>query len=463
MFGKFFSKFRISKLQGKSTNDNSLLPNQTIIENPLLKINDNFRTTEEINKALKNIEKSINNDGRTNKLILRKADLLLRKGKFNQARQLLIKLQKDKKDPITSKKAKKLLSNISNLQQQAAIAKNNILTDKLFLIAKKYNFQLKNIPDAQDPSFDLNISLFIRKESQRARTVDLPVLSLELIDKAIESGQKSSWLTLGKALSLDMMGQQEEALIILEKLKKTNKGEKITQSINSAIKNAQKNTINYRRHTMNIYLAKHLKAIAQNQALDTNFIPEIETINAQTGIKSLIFKEALNNISDSPETSLTLLDAILDYVPKDGSALQLKGEAFVALKKNQQAIQTWSYLVRSKNEGIAQTASQSISKLLAKKAKRISFSQSPQKAITFYIKEHFKYHLIPSNTKSIKSILEQIQPQDEDFFDPELRQHQLQLQFNTLLIDYLEAQLSERDRLEAGAAAQNPGAISKTA
>ena len=160
---------------------------------------------------------------------------------------------------------------------------------------------------------------------------------------------------------------------------------------------------------------------------------------------------------------MTLLDAILDYVPKDGSALQLKGEAFVALKKNQQAIQTWSYLVRSKNEGIAQTASQSISKLLAKKAKRISFSQSPQKAITFYIKEHFKYHLIPSNTKSIKSILEQIQPQDEDFFDPELRQHQLQLQFNTLLIDYLEAQLSERDRLEAGAAAQNPGAISKTA
>ena len=136
------------------------------------------------------------------------------------------------------------------------------------------------------------------------------------------------------------MGQQEEALIILEKLKKTNKGEKITQSINSAIKNAQKNTINYRRHTMNIYLAKHLKAIAQNQALDTNFIPEIETINAQTGIKSLIFKEALNNISDSPETSLTLLDAILDYVPKDGSALQLKGEAFVALKKNKQ--QTWS-------------------------------------------------------------------------------------------------------------------------
>ena len=96
MFGKFFSKFRISKLQGKSTNDNSLLPNQTIIENPLLKINDNFRTTEEINKALKNIEKSINNDGRTNKLILRKADLLLRKGKFNQARQLLLNSKRQK-------------------------------------------------------------------------------------------------------------------------------------------------------------------------------------------------------------------------------------------------------------------------------------------------------------------------------------------------------------------------------
>ena len=99
---------------------------------------------------------------------------------------------------------------------------------------------------------------------------------------------------------------------------------------------------------------------------------------------------------------------------------------------------------------------------MTKKAKRISSSQSPQKAITFYIKEHFKHHFTPSITKGIKSILEQIEPQDEDFYDPDLRQHQLQLQFNRLLIEHFETQLRERGRLDPGAAAQKPGAIRKT-
>ena len=462
VFGKLFSKFRISKPQRKATNDNFPSRNQAFIESPLLKINDNIRTSDEIKKALDRIEKSIDKEGPSSKLILRKSDLLLRKEKFNQARQLLIGIQNDKKDPSTSKKARKLLGSINHLQQQAGIKKNKKLADDLQLIAKKYNFHLKNLPSAQDQSFNLDVSQIVRKESQRARTAELPMLSYELINQALDAGQESPWLLLGKALSLDMMGQQGEALKILEELKKNNKGEKINESIDAAVKNAQKNTKNYRQHIFNVYLANHIKAIGENQKINTEFVPNVETINAQSKVKSLIFKEALNIITENPEKSLILLNAILDYSPGDGAALQLKCEALVALKQSEKAIQIWVRLAQFNNKELAQAASESFSKFLTKKAKRISSSRSPQEAITFYIKEHFKHHFTPSITKGIKSILEQIEPQDEDFYDPDLRQHQLQLQFNALLIEYLETQLRERGRLDPGAAAQKPGAIRKT-
>ena len=108
-------------------------------------------------------------------------------------------------------------------------------------------------------------------------------------------------------------GEQAKALRILEELKQTNKGAKITQEIESAILDAQKSTKNYRATKFNIYLAKHLQSTSKSHKINTTFLPDIETINAQSRVKALIFKEALNALPDNPETSLTLLNAILAF------------------------------------------------------------------------------------------------------------------------------------------------------
>ena len=75
---------------------------------------------------------------------------------------------------------------------------------------------------------------------------------------------------------LSTWGRQNEALKILEELKKVNKGEKITKSINMAIKNAQKNNRNYRQTIVNFHLAMHIKAICINQRLTQNLFQALK-------------------------------------------------------------------------------------------------------------------------------------------------------------------------------------------
>ena len=65
--------------------------------------------------------------------------------------------------------------------------------------------------------------------------------------------------------------------------------------------------------------------------------------------------------------------------------------------------------------------------------------------------------------ENIKIVLSQIEKDSTDFLDPELQNHQLQLLFNTHLVECLEARFRERGQLSASSPAQNPAAISKTA
>ena len=121
-FREIFSKFRTSKVQEKATNNSSTKNDHAIKKNHLLKINDGFCTKEELKTALNNIDNLISNDGPKNRLLLRKADLFLRKGKFKQARQILADIKGDKQDLNLSKEPK-LLSYSYQLQQQSVIKK----------------------------------------------------------------------------------------------------------------------------------------------------------------------------------------------------------------------------------------------------------------------------------------------------------------------------------------------------
>jgi hypothetical protein len=51
--------------------------------------------------------------------------------------------------------------------------------------------------------------------------------------------------------------------------------------------------------------------------------------------------------------------------------------------------------------------------------------------------------------EKIITILEQLEPSKTDFSNPDLKKHQLQLIFNTKVIEYLEARLQNKGRLSA--------------
>ena len=259
-----------------------------------------------------------------------------------------------------------------------------------------------------------------------------------------------------------MMGQKSAALDILRNLKKTAKGLKLTNSINQSIEDIKKNAKHHQSKSK-FYLAKQAKLIARTSDLDPEFIPEPRNVDNKTHIKFLVFRKARSVLEEKPKASLYLVDSILDYFQGDLAALQLKGEALAALRRNEEAIQIWKNLAHSKDENISNKARELISQNLSQRAKQISANKPPKAALFFFIKEHLKLNLAPTVNDEVEKILTQIEPSNPDSSDPELQRHRLKLLFNTLVIECFETQLRDRGRLDASATAQKPGTISKTA
>ena len=141
------------------------------------------------------------------------------------------------------------------LQQERNKKRLTKLVEDLHKIADKYKSELQYLPSANDLPPDLDITLLIRREGAAARSAELPGLSLELINRTLQDEQESLWLAHDKALSLNMMGQQQTAKQILSNLKKSTKKEKLTHSVNKNIANIDKNQ-NRHQSKLNLYLAK---------------------------------------------------------------------------------------------------------------------------------------------------------------------------------------------------------------
>ena len=318
-----------------------------------------------------------------------------------------------------------------------------------------------HLPEAEILQRNLDIAQLVRKESRRARTKGLPKLACNLIDQALRAGYQSPWLLHEKALCLNMIGQKKQALNILKELSRTNKGEKITSSINKSTEDIKKET-HHSKHQMNIFLAKQSIIMANCNSLRINFIPPISRIKANTNIKQLVFKEARTAIKKNPRASLDLTNTILDYFENDLAALQLKGEALSELNREDEAIQIWKNLIQCKNKDITSKASKLIAYSIAKKIKSNQKNYSPKSAIEFYIQQQLEIGLDPIITNEAKEILRQFTAPGTEFSDPELSKHHLQLQFNTLVIECLEARWRKRERLDSSLPDQKPGAIRKT-
>ena len=431
------------------------------IKPSLLEINNNLDTKYKLNKALEDIEKTIQEIGISNQILLQKADIYLRKNKFRQARQILYKVYKDKSSSKTSNTAKQLLIASQSLKQQDDLNKRLLLIKDLHIISKKYCQKIKDIPITGDLHPDFDIIQPIRNEARKARANDLPMLSYELIDRTLQYQSESPWLLLGKALSLEMIGQRKEALGILKNIEKTNTGEKITLAVEEAvteIKHAPKPELK----KLLYFLAKQTKLISQSYAIDSSYLPDKHKINSSTKIKFLVFRKARAEIEQNTNASLDLTNSILDYFPDDLAALLLRGEAYAALGKTDEAINIWLDLVNTKDANISQKASELISQHFSREAKKISKKGSPKEGLSFFFQQHLELGITPTMSEELKNILLELEPLETHLSDPQLEHHHLMLLFNTQMIECLEAHLNERSRLGSSQAPLEPDAISKT-
>ena len=394
----------------------------------------------DFNKSLNEIEKAISSEGSSNKLLLDKANILIRKSKFHKARQILREIINDKHDQRSSSAARELLSELQILQKDSQESNAIALLNDLKKIAKKYNHQIRELSTSISDISQQDIPSLVRQEARRARKAELPMLSYKLIEKSLEADQTSPWLIIGKALSLNMMGERSKALSILRELKDSATGEKVQTSITKHIKDIKSDTKSPLSKKF-FYLYHQVNAVAKNVGYDMRFVIEDESIIRCNEIKSLIYKEAITCFKNNPDISLMLVDTILDYFPNDGASLQLRGKALSSLRRFDEAIQTWIKLVHSDDKSISQTACDLISECLGQEAILISANESKEAAILFYIKQHLKHNITPVMNNEIRKVLQNPNPSPDDISDPALHKYESQLMFDTLLVKSLEASL----------------------
>ena len=466
-FGQLFARALSTKGQRgskkRSSTKKKSFTNLESTEDLLLQENNNLNSINELNEALKAIDAQIAQQGFSDPLLLRKADILIRKRKFKQARQTINNLTYQKNKPAVLKLAKQLLSVSEKLKEQDTINKTRELLKELHQIANKYNFKLSHVAHPDEVKFNLDISKLVQEEARQALKSELPVLSCELIDKALQFGQKSPELILVKANALSLMGNQTESLNIARSLINKNNSTKFSKSIDKTLSEIQGKPKKYFRIKANICLAKHLIAIAKNLELETDFLPKIEMVSENSKIKSLIFNKALEELEENPQITLDLTNAILDFAPSDGASLQLKGQALSDLNQVGKAIQVWKALTRSRNERISRKASTSISRSLSIRAKKTSKLRSPEVAIKDYIDQHLKIRLFPHFNSIVCEILSQHKTKSHDLSDSKIYLHELRLQFNTYVLERLEKNLRKQGRLNTSASSNESGVIRKTA
>ena len=431
------------------------------IERQTIKKADKLIAEKKYKLALETINQTIENGTSTNQIQFRKALALSKDKQFQEAHEIWTELSNLKNKPKLAASAKQSL-NASKKVELQNINSTKRLIDKLHATAQEYNQNLDHIPKSRNWSTAADFTPFVLKQTEATRNAQLPKLSADLIDQALAGGLESPLLLNDKALSIGMMGQQKKALGLLGHLKKTSKSEQLINSIDKNI-NWIKSNPKPNKSKLNLYLAKQARSIAASNKLDQTFLPNDKEISEKTRVKFLIFRKARATLTQNPQACLFLVDSILDYFQGDLAALLIKGEALAALKKNDKALRIWKDLAHSKEENIANKASDLISQFCFKESLLISAKDSPKQVLLLFIEQHLKLGISPILSKDIKTILQKVEPLNTQFSDPDLLQTRLELMFNTHIIECLEARFCELNRLSAPSAALKPGSISKTA
>ena len=411
-------------------------------------------------KALSHINNSINSGLQTNLILFEKASLLAHFNQYDEAHQIWSKLSKLNNKPKLSALAAAALED-SRKTQNEHNRKTRDLIAGLHRAASQFNQQLTHIPTPEEWSEDINIIHLIHSEVQSIRKHNLPFLSVNLLNQTLQSGLESPLFVQEKAISLSMMGNQTKALELLKIIYNKAKDSSLEDSIYETMESIKK--LEPSQLDINKYLSIESLVAADSNGLTRKFLPETEKVTANTNLKLLIFKEARLALQDKPEVSLELMNSILNYFEGDLAALQLKGEALAALERNNEANEIWAKLTKSNNEKIASEASKLITQNLLEYHSNTNDEILTKSDFLDLIKELLKYNVVPKFNQDFQKALKQIDSDAMESVHPDLQQHMLRLQFNTLVMECFENLLHKQGDSNADSTAQEPGSIRKTA
>ena len=191
--------------------------------------------------------------------------------------------------------------------------------------------------------------------------------------------------------------------------------------------------------TKNKTQQKHKKIITTRIIFDKGEAESLALEKVERLILERKYKQGLNFVNTTIENGVT--------------SQQLLAKKAFLLSQNKQydeAHAIWNKLSKNKNKPkLAKEASQLLSKSLSQKALNVSSTKSPKEAISYFIEEHLKLNLPPTLNDEVKIILEKIYPSKNNFSNLDLTKHQLQLIFNTQVIECLKNRLHDQGRLSA--------------
>ena len=411
-------------------------------------------------KALDHVNAAINSGLQTNQILFEKASLLAHFNHYDEAHQIWSKLSKLNNKPKLSALAKQALEDSRKTRLELDRKTRGLITS-LHKAAVKYDQLLTHVPAPGEWSEDIDIIPLIYTEAQSIRERNLPFLSANLLNQTLQAGFESPLLVQEQAISLGMMGHQTKALESLKIINQNTKDPNLEESIYETMESVKK--LEPSQLDINKYLAIESIIAVDFNRLEKNFLPETEQVTANTNLKLLVFKEARLALQVKPEASLDLMDLILNYFEGDLAALQLKGEALAALERNSEANEIWAKLTKSDNEKIASEAGRLITQNLFKCHSSATHETLSKSDLSALIQKLLKYNVAPEFNQDFQKALEQIDSSAMESVHPDLQQHMLRLQFNTLVMECLENLLHEQGDSNAGSTAQEPGSIRKTA
>lgn len=462
VFSQSFSRFSSRKKAPKTRNEKPtkqkpnakkksarillLLPSKDEHIRLTLQEAEKYAAQKKYKLAIQAINKGLNAGLPTPKLLNQKAHYLAESGIYTPAQEIWKKLKNDPDNPELAGDAAQSLKLCQ--QRQTALANQTRALLKYFhTLAKNKQQPLQFIPKPKCWKTNNDLTAIIAKEAEHLRGKGHAKLSQLIIERALSEGFRSPTVLQQQALTLAVSGNLQDAKAILNNLPKNENTPKLKRGIQKSLQDLDAEQKQYSKNR-----SRHLLLRCSNYALANNWkpqhLPKPGAKKAKTSdpeAKKLTIKE-IKSIVDAGKSKVALgmIDILFEFYNHAPQALQLKAKTLLDSNQIDSAIEALQPLLTSQKYSDATKALLKLARNgITEKAKQLSEQQTADEAISFFINKHLQHGIAPEFNDQIGSILSKSSNEDTAIGDRELRQQELQLQFNSALIDHLEARLKK--------------------